>query len=57
MTVNRSKAVWVESQTLNRVVSTQVAHLLSQQQPGDEEGIEKRTQINEEMTECINKEQ
>lgn len=34
--LNRLKEVWVESQTLNGVISTQVAHLLSQQQPGDD---------------------
>lgn len=48
VTVNRSEEVWVESQTLNRVVSTQVAHLLSQQQPGGEEGTEKKILRNDE---------
>ncbi len=47
MNVNRSKEVWVESQTLNRVVSAQVAHLFSQQQPEDEEGKMRKRRRNE----------
>lgn len=45
MTVNCSKEVWVESQTLDGVVSTQVAHLLSQQQPGGDKEIKKQKHV------------
>ncbi|TNN79004.1 hypothetical protein EYF80_010683 [Liparis tanakae] len=43
MTTNGSKVVGVESQTLDGVVSTQVAHLLRQQQPEEEGGSEKKS--------------
>lgn len=36
----QSEEVWVKSQTLYRVVSTQMTHLLSQQQPAGEERSE-----------------
>lgn len=36
-TGGQSEEVWVKSQTLHRVVSAQMTHLLSQQQPADEE--------------------
>lgn len=43
--VSGSKEIWVKSQTLNGVVSTQMTHLLGQQQPEDDKGIQTWRQV------------
>lgn len=40
VTVGQSEEVWVKPQTLHRIISAQMTHLLRQQQPADKEDEE-----------------